>query len=79
MHRHRSLSGTGHPLNNEIYPGRLPDNGILLLLDGSNDLAQNRLFVSGQILGQQFIIGHHIRIKEVLQPVIFNLIGPLPF
>ena len=58
--------------------GLFADDFVLLLLDCGNDLAQHRLFVPRQIFCQQFIVGHHIRIVEVLQLIIFNLIGALP-
>lgn len=65
-------------LYDHVVLGLFADDFVLLLLDCGNDLAQHRLFVPRQIFCQQFIVGHHIRIVEVLQLIIFDLISALP-
>ena len=79
MHGHRGFSGTGHSLNDDVRLRRGPDDRILFLLDRGDDLSQHRLFALGQILGEKLVVGHHIRIKEILQLVVFDLIGPFSF
>ena len=78
MHGHCGLAGARRSLYDHVVLGLFADDFVLLLLDCGNDLAQHRLFVPRQIFCQQFIVGHHIRIVEVLQLIIFDLIGALP-
>ena len=56
----------------------LPDHVVLLLLDRRDDLSQHRLFIPGKIPREQLIVRHYIRIIEILQPVVLDLIGALP-
>ena len=77
MHGHRRLSGSRHALYDQIRLRRTPDNEVLLLLNRRNDFTEYRFFVLRQILRQELIIRYHIRIKKVLQTVIFNFIRPL--
>ena len=79
VHRHCGLSGTRHTLDNQISPGGATDQQILFFLNGCNDLSKYVFFAFGKVFGQKFIIGYHIRVKVVFQPVIFNLIRPFPF
>ena len=65
MHRHCRFSGTGDTLHNDVRFRRTADNEVLLFLDRRNDLAQNCLFILGKVFCQQFIVGDHIRIKEI--------------
>ena len=78
MHGHCGLAGARRSLYDHVVLGLFADDFVLLLLDCGNDLAQHRLFVPRQIFCQQFIVGHHIRIVEVLQLIIFDLISALP-
>ena len=78
MHGHRGLAGTRRSLHDHVVLGLFADDFVLLLLDRGNNLSQHRFFVPRQIFRQQFIVGHHIRIVEVLQFIIFDLIGALP-
>ena len=79
VHRHCGLPGTRHTLNNQIGLRRSTNHQILFFLNGCNDLTKHCFFAFGKVFGQKFIICHHIRVKEVFQPVIFNLIRPFSF
>ena len=77
MHCHGRFSGTRHALNNDVRPRRAADDDILLLLDCRNDLSQYRFLVFCEVLCQKFIIGDDIRVEEILQHILFDLVRPL--
>ena len=49
MQGDRCLSTACHTLYNNVLIRQIPDDGILLLLDGSNDITENRILILGQI------------------------------
>ena len=50
MHGNRGLSTTRYPLYDDAVPGAVPDNFILFLLYGGDNLAEYYLFVLTEIL-----------------------------
>ena len=79
MHRYRRFPRACHPLHNQICFGRLPDNLVLFFLNRRNNFSQNCLFAFCQILCQQIVVRHHIRIIKIFQSVVFDLIRALSF
>ena len=62
---------------NNVLIRQIPDDGILLLLDGSDDIAENRILILGQIFDQEVIIGGNIVIVIAVKLTIGNIIGTL--
>ena len=77
VHRHSCLSGPGNALHDQVHFRGSADHCILLLLDRGDDLTEDRAFIPREILGQELVVSHHVRIKEVHQPVVSDLIGAL--
>jgi len=77
MQGDRCLSTACHALYNNVLIRQIPDDGILLLLDGSDDIAENRILILGQIFDQEVIIGGNIVIVIAVKLTIGNIIGTL--
>ena len=77
MQGDRRLSTARHALYNNVLIRQIPDDGILLLLDGSDDIAENRILILGQIFDQEVIIGGNIVIVIAVKLTIGNIIGTL--
>ena len=77
VHGHSGFPAARHSLDDQVGEGRFPDDGILLFLDGGDDLAQDRVLVAGKILHQQLVVGSHVAVIKTLQLPSFNIIGPL--
>ena len=78
VHRYCCFSRSGDTLHNQVHLRRSSDHCVLFLLDRGDDLTEYRAFISGKILCQQLIVCYHVRVKEIDQPVVRNLIGALP-
>ena len=75
MHCHCCLPRTGRPLYDQVHLRGTADHCVLLFLDRGNDLTQDSAFVSCKIFREKFVICHNIRIIEIKEPVVGDLIS----
>ena len=73
---HRCFSAAGHTLDDDIFAGQIPDDGILLLLDGGDDIPQHGVLILRKIFHQQVVIGGDIIIVVAVQRAVGNVVGP---
>ena len=74
---HRSLATSCCPLNNHDPVMRIADDGILLLLDGTDDIFQLYFSVASKLCLQDFIVDLYITFKFVDQISLTDLVLPL--
>ena len=79
MHCYCCFSRSGDPLYDQVHLRRPADHRILFFLDCGNNLAEYGAFIFGKVFCQQLVICHHVRVKEIDQPVICDFVGPFPF
>ena len=76
---HGRLSRSGDALYDQVHFRRSPDDGILFLLDRGNDLPEDRTFIAGKIFCQELVVCHYVRVEEIDQAVVCDLVGPFAF
>ena len=77
MQGHGRLSAAGYALNDDVFKRDVTDDFVLFLLNGCDDVPENGLFILGQILDEQFVVGRHVVVIKAEECLAVDVVGSL--